>query len=66
MELEELRKLILAQASDIHETVEKFQADTLALLEEAKNNEILKAIKALDHRLGALELRIPIPAQVEE
>lgn len=55
----ELRK----RATEIEENIESRQVFLLDKIKEAKDNEILKALSAMERRLAAIEARLP---EVEE
>ncbi len=57
-EQERLEKLIKENAEGLEDAVDRFRKDMTSLLNDAKNNEILSEIKALNRRLGFIEARL--------
>lgn len=56
---EQLKQMISTRVQELNEHVEGFRVEMLAKIEEAKTNQILAAIKALNNRLESIERRLP-------
>lgn len=59
MDFDILNEEIKSKTKEIIETADNFRVDMLRKLDEAKNNEILSAIRGLNTRLDAIEARLP-------
>lgn len=61
--IEDVRRAVFEAAAQIEEEAQKLRTDCMKRIEEIKNNEILKAINALNLRLDDIEARLPPPEE---